>query len=474
MLAILALGFSARLRNNTILQFLAAGRQLTLPLFVASLVSLWYGGILGIGESVSTFGIGTWILFGVPYYLFGVLYAIWLAPRVRKAPQLSIPERLHLQFGRPVAVLGAVFLLLLAVPATHVLMLGILVQSFTGLSLGWSILIGTLVGVSFLFRGGLLADARASLLAFLMMYAGFGAMVFWCLTHYPLLPTLSSLPPDKLKWDGGTGPIFVISLFILGAWTFVDPGFHQRVASAENEKTGRVGVLLSVGFWFLFDMLSITTAMYAIALNPSAKGLDVFPAFAQQVLPDGLKAVFFCGMLGTIVSAMVGYSLVSGTTIGREIVGRLNPSLDDASQTAWSRVGIAIACAVAVLLAMQFKSVVNLWTTWAGAIVGAMLIPVLWAYRAKVSQDGGSNRTILCAMACAFAVSLLWMIYGYTHGNADLVVVLSQTAKGIRMAFPNLEGSEQGTQMSVGTLLPGVATSAVVIALGGGLRKRAV
>ncbi len=64
--AIFALGFSARLRENSVLQFLAAGRRLTLPVFVATLVSTWYGGILGICESVSYSGLGTWVMFGLP------------------------------------------------------------------------------------------------------------------------------------------------------------------------------------------------------------------------------------------------------------------------------------------------------------------------------------------------------------------------------------------------------------------------
>ncbi len=78
--ALFALGFSAKLKQNTVLQYLAAGRSLSLPVFVATLVSTWYGGILGIGESVSYFGLGTWLLLGVPYYLFGILYSLILAP----------------------------------------------------------------------------------------------------------------------------------------------------------------------------------------------------------------------------------------------------------------------------------------------------------------------------------------------------------------------------------------------------------
>ena len=46
--------------------YLLAGRRLTLPAFVATLVTTWYGGILGIGEYAWRFGISTWLVFGVP------------------------------------------------------------------------------------------------------------------------------------------------------------------------------------------------------------------------------------------------------------------------------------------------------------------------------------------------------------------------------------------------------------------------
>ncbi|HEY0866380.1 MAG TPA: hypothetical protein VGE01_03320, partial [Fimbriimonas sp.] len=168
--AILALGFSARLRDNSILQYLAAGRSLSLAAFVATLVSTWYGGILGIGESVSYYGWGTWLLMGVPYYVFALFYALWMAERVRGSEQISLPERLHARWGRGVGVVGAILVFLLALPAAHVLMLGVLVRAFTGWDLAWAVGVAAVAGALFLYRGGLLADVRASLLAFVMMY----------------------------------------------------------------------------------------------------------------------------------------------------------------------------------------------------------------------------------------------------------------------------------------------------------------
>jgi len=462
---ILALGFSARLRENTVLQFLAAGRNLTLPAFVATLVCTWYGGILGIGESVSFFGFGTWLLMGVPYYVFALYYARYMARNVRAADQISIPERLASQWGRNVGLAAAGLIFLLAVPAAHVLMLGTLVQTLTGWGLFTSILAATVVGTLFLYKGGLLADVRASLLAFTMMYLGFGLIVAWCLVTHPFAATMATVEnKDFLTLTGGSSVPAIVSYFILGAWTIVDPGFHQRAASAQSPQTAQNGIYVSVFFWLLFDVLSITTGMYALALlKPMPENtLQIFPLFGQLVLPPGLRAVFLCGMLGTITSAMVGYSLVSGATFGREMLARIKGEPDDARVKQWTRYGIALGSIVAIVLAMGIDSVVGLWYLWSGSVVGALLIPVVASYRGRLAKM--PSGVVLASMLLSFLVSFGWLIYGrfgyrFLPGrtkNDFLEVVLN------------------GQTFSLGTLAPGLAVSALVLALGslmGGKRK---
>ncbi|HVT12435.1 MAG TPA: hypothetical protein VHE55_09220 [Fimbriimonadaceae bacterium] len=468
--AILALGFSAKLRNNTILQFLAAGRSLSLPAFVATLVTVWYGGILGVAESVTWFGVGTWLLMGVPYYVFAFVYAKWFAKRVRGGDQLSIPERLAARWGKEVGLTGAFIMFCLAVPAAHVLMLGSLVQSFTGWSLLASVSIGAVVGILFLYKGGLLADVRVGMLAFVMMYVGFLVIDVYCLATHPpatILPTLHD--QGMLDWAGGKGPIVVFTFFILGAWTLVDPAFHQRVASSGSPELGRKGVFISIGFWFLFDVLSMSAALYAVALaNPKPEdGKLLYPIFGGQILPPGLRAVFFCGMLGTILSAMVGYTLVSGTTIGREIVGRLKPELSDSQVTNWSRVGIAVACLFAVVLALNIHSVVDLWYSWSGCVIGAMLIPVSIAYLRERTLNVGSA-WIVVSMAAAFLMSFAWLVYGLQTKNSLLNVAFIQSKHGLIIrAEPEAEKPADGRlDVPIGTLAPALVISGAVIALG--------
>jgi SSS family solute:Na+ symporter len=240
----------------------------------------------------------------------------------------------------------------------------------------------------------------------------------------------------------------VASYFILGAWTLVDPGFHQRVASAQTPQTGMNGVLLSVVCWVVFDLLSITAGIYALhLLTPlPTDPVQIFPALGSAILPPGLRGLFFVGMAGTILSALVGYTLVSGATIGREMIGRGRPGQSDEAIANWTRVGFGVSTIVAVLLAQFVQSVVGLWYAWSGAVVGALLIPFALAY-AQPKRDLAS-RYVSVAMVASFLTSFCWLVYGKrTHNDLLEVVVLEQ-------------------KFSLGTLVPGLGVSALIIGYG--------
>jgi SSS family solute:Na+ symporter len=203
--------------------------------------------------------------------------------------------------------------------------------------------------------------------------------------------------------------------------------------------------------------------------------LAVYPALAEKVLPPGLKAVFLCGILGTIASAMVGYTLISGATFGREFSARLNPEWPEEKVKSSIRFGLVLAMCVAVPVALQVDSVVDLWYSWAGAMVGALLIPVVVSYLAR--SKGPSNGFVFASMLIAAAASLAWMEYGLRTNNPYLEVVCLRIDGKWSVAMPPLADALQAkaavsTNISVGTLLPGLVISAVILALGYGLKRK--
>ena len=125
---LLGLGFYKSSKKGNDSDFILAGRKLSLPGFIATLVATWYGGILGVGENTYHYGIQTWFIFAFPYYVFGLLFAIFLAPKIRNLPHHSIPDHFRKHFGHNAGIFSAVLILFLASPAPYILSFGILLQ----------------------------------------------------------------------------------------------------------------------------------------------------------------------------------------------------------------------------------------------------------------------------------------------------------------------------------------------------------
>jgi SSS family solute:Na+ symporter len=395
--------------------YLLAGRSLTLPAFVATLVATWYGGILGIGEFAYTTGVAAWTVFGLPYYLFAVVYALFLAERVRRAGPLTIPDALQAAHGRPVALVGAVFVFLLVTPAPYVLMLGTLLRGLFGGDLLPALVAGTLLSVAFAVTGGFNTDVRTNILQFLLMFAAFALLLGFAVARHGGLGWLASALPAALKQPtGGLGLSHLIVWYFIALWTLVDPGFHQRCSAARDGRTARNGILVSVACWAVFDFLTITAGLYARALLPGLEpAVDAYPALSQKLLPPGAKGFFWVGMLATVMSTVLSYTFLAAVTLGRDLIWRAGGA-KTADDVLWTRVGIVLTSLLSVLAALWLPSVVGLWLTVGSAFIPGLLPPLLSVYAPRLRVPPAF---VLAAMLLGTGSSCVWITLGARAGG---------------------------------------------------------
>ena len=69
--------------KNSPVELLLMGRKLTLPIFVATLVATWYGGIFGVTAQTFEKGIYNFLTQGVFWYLSYLLFAFFLVKKIR-------------------------------------------------------------------------------------------------------------------------------------------------------------------------------------------------------------------------------------------------------------------------------------------------------------------------------------------------------------------------------------------------------
>jgi len=417
--------------------FIVAGRRLTLPAFVATTVSSWYGGILGVGEYAWTYGVSNWLVFGVPYYLYAIIFALTLARRARRSAVLTLPERLEARFGRGPALLGAGVLFVMTVPAAYVLMLGVLIELVTGWPRWLGVVAGTALSTAYVFRGGLRAVVGTDKVQFLLMFLGFLVLVPACVMKWGGWEWLrGALPAGHLRWDGGAGAQAVAVWYVIAAATLVEPSFYQRCYAARSEGTARAGLLISVGFWIVFDFLTTTAGLYARAVLPDlADPVAAFPELAAATLPPLWRGLFTVGLLATIMSTVDSYAFLAAITGGRDLWGRWRGH--DAEHLGPVRWALAATAALAVALALWAGSVVTLWHHLGSLGTPALLGPVLLAHGDR-RVDG---RRVTASMLAGAGVAGTWLVLG---GGGPWL--------GLEAIFPGLAAS-------LGILLPGVRRS---------------
>ncbi|TMQ62868.1 MAG: sodium:solute symporter family protein [Candidatus Eisenbacteria bacterium] len=405
-------------------EYLLMGRKLALPSFVATLVTTWYGGILGVGEFSYRFGISNWLVFGVPYLI---------AKRARRSRLYTVPDQLAAAYGRPAGLLGAVVIQILSSPAPYVLMLGVLLQTMFGGPLWVAILVGTVVSTGYSLRGGLRSVVRADNVQFILMYLGFLIALPLLALRYGGLDFLRAhLPATHFVWHGGNAPQYVFVWYLIALQTLVEPTFYQRAFAAVDERVAQRGVLISIGFWMIFDFLTTFTGLYARALMPQlADPVRAYPALAVEFLPPVLRGLFYLGLLATVMSTVDGYTFIGGVNFGRDLIWRWRQEADESRVNRYVQVGFLITAILALALALFFRSAVDLWHDVGSVGVPALLVPLLSSYSDRWRM---SPRAAVIAIVAGGGVSLAWLLWRNFGGASAYPLGLEPIYPGLAVS----------------------------------------
>jgi solute:Na+ symporter, SSS family len=430
-IGVIYIGLRTKTIDKNNFDYLVAGRSITLPAFVATLVSTFYGGILGIGEFTYRYGISSWVMNAFPYYFFITLFALFLAKKIRKSELYTIADKLEITYGKKVSVFGASLVFLLVTPAPYILMLGILVQVIFGFSLNISMIICLFVSVIFLFKGGLKADIRVNIFQFILMFLGFGIILPFCYFKLGGISYLTNnLPETHTSLTGGTTIGYLFVWFFIGMWALVDPGFHQRCYAAKDEKTAKKGVFISLIFWFIFDFMTTVSGLYAyIHIKNIENPAMSYPLLANDILPSIAKGFFFIGMIATIMSTFHSLIFISATTLGKDIICRIKNITDDKNN--YTKFGILVTSILSILIAILIPSVVQIWYTIGSLTIPSLLIGIISSYSKKLTIN---KNFILSAMI----VSFLFSFTSFIFGNINKINDIPDYFFGIEPMYPGL------------------------------------
>jgi SSS family solute:Na+ symporter len=406
--------------------YLMAGRSLSYPLVVATVMATWYGSgaVFGTAELSFTAGIAAFIVWCIPAHLGRIPLALWVAPKVRNIQGSTIPALLNHLYGKKVAILGAILIVCFSTRLMDIVSVGIMGNTVSGLE-NWvvgSIIVGIVILYSMF--GGLWSVVMTDVVQFFLMttvtllllpisWAQVGGFAGLQAT----LPVKMFTPTGGLPWN------MLLVFFLLGFQVYADPAAYQRFGASKTANTAKRAYLTCLLIWLAFDVVMTLLGMAARSIYPALPPSKAFLTLAINNLPPFVGGIWISSILAVIMSTMSSFFLVGANTLACDLFKPIfKPNMTDKEQITYTRMFMVVIGAIGCLAAFQFKMVLDAVIFLGGLYLASALVPVLggmfWTGRRTVASG-------FLSMLGGMATTFIWqMILKNPFGIRPLLVAL--------------------------------------------------
>ncbi len=375
--------------------FMVAGRAVPVPLLVGTLVCTWIGsGSLfgGAGLAYRTgiaelwFSLGGWL---------GLIVAFFLAARVRRIAEYTVPDLLEKRYNAMARVLGTIAIILAYVTIAAYQFRGggwiLSIVSDGAISPETGMYITAIVIVLFTGAAGMVSIVTVDVFNGIIITLGvLFALPYMVFELGGVGAVTSALPAQHLEPLGGHNVLWV---FGVAAPTFLlilgESGMYQKFFSAKNESAARKAV---VGMVIGIVIIEVAIALLAIVGRAAFPDLmestsivgragseTIILYIARHGLPLAGAAILLAAAVAIVLSTGNTFLLVPSTNVSRDLYQRfVDPEASEPRMLLVQRLSIAAFGVLALLLITQFDTILAM-ALYAYSLVGASLTPALLA-----------------------------------------------------------------------------------------------
>ncbi|MDP6862030.1 MAG: sodium:solute symporter family protein [Candidatus Marinimicrobia bacterium] len=367
--------------------FFLAGRSLTTPLLITTLISTYYGIDVLFGDSQLGFtdGVVAWFGYARPTYAFFLVAAFLLAQRLREENFKSLPDILDKYYGKKTRYVGAVTSFIYSLPALSLYGFGMLGDVI----LGWKPIVGMLVlgGIALVYTltGGFWAVVLTDSIQFVMMCVVLALAFPFAMNLIGGFDSMiDTLEPNYFDTMGDLSTWLIVIYASTGLSILVEPTFYQRIFAAKSYKSVRNALIIGIFIWGSYDWMITILAMSAkVGVLKGVLPGDVAPDAALltimvAALPAGALGLFIAGVLSTEMSTLDSYCLVAGGNVAYDIYKpALKPEATDTELIKTTRYGILLSWFLGFAMAVSFEQMLGLWVFLASILISSTLTPIL-------------------------------------------------------------------------------------------------
>jgi len=399
-----------QVKNQT--DFMVAGRKLSWPVLVFTLLSSWIGAGSLLGGSENAYKHGLAALWQPAGGWLGLILIAAIAGRARHFAQFTVPDLLETRYNSTARVLATIAIVISYVIITSYQFIGggdILHLIFPDISRETGLWIVAAFVIFFTAMAGMASIAYLDLVIgsvvtctvivavpVLLHKAGGWSAVTARLpaTHFQVLGDYDLL--------GALGLMLPTTLLLIG-----NQGMYQKFFSAKSESDARKSVIGWIVGTVTLETLLIVLAVISSSQLHTEHPREILALTAKQGLPSLLGAILLGGIFAKVISTANNYLFSPSTNLIHDVYQRfINKTPSPVRIMVISRLIVILLGLFAVLQASQFQSVLKA-SLYAYTVYGAAVTPsVMAVFFWRRSNTAGAISSIVLGTI----VTVIWQL----------------------------------------------------------------
>lgn len=405
-------------KNNTVIDMALGGRSAGLLMTAITLAITYKGSAHVYGLMELSFSMGSVALwFGFAHTVLFCVICFGTGRWIRRVNCSTIPELIgklyNKQLRKLTASVAAMVVFGLVTLETQALGIGISAMSNWGL--GWSAVVGAIIGTAYVSIGGMKQTMTVNLINAAVMYSAIiiaGIYLAYCLPHGwgGVVDYYTSHDEGfKLSILGNPDMLAGFALAAVFAVVFsqsVNQQGMQACMSAKDEHVIRKSIWITAPLNGLFGVFPVLCGVAAASI-PEFSHLGAKMAGATLVvtlLPTWIAVLVQAGFIGSLLSTFAMSALAPATIFAKDIIGsqefaKTNPAAEK-RLIQWTIIGIG---ALAGILTFFQRPNVILSITWLFAWVVPFFFIIVVGLFWKRSNTAATTTIVL-----SWLVNVLW------------------------------------------------------------------
>ncbi len=442
--------------------FMVAGRSVSTPRLVGTLLCTWMGSgslLAGAGLAANVGFSELWMAAGA---WTGIIIVFFLAARVRRIAEYTVPDILELRYNKWARILGTIVIVIAytTIVGYQFRAGGFVLDLVAGVPEWQGVLLTAAFIITFTAFAGMMSIVSVDIINGAVITVALliaAPLVFFQIGGAEHLT--ATLDPSHFKIFGDKNFFWAMGIFLPTFFLLLgESNMYQKFFSAKNEKSAKSAVM-----WWVIGTIIVETALASLAIfafshfnlldkaNEMFLGLDqaerIILHTARYSTEVGLPVwgglLLLAASVAIITSTGNSFLLTPSTNLTRDVYQRfINTNADEKKIVVFQRIMVVLLGLLAYLILTQFQTILAMALT-AYTMVGAGLTPALLAafLWKRVTVTGGVA-SIATGMGVTLFItvanSVMSNLYGTQLLNEQYIILPAASASILTLIIVSL------------------------------------